>query len=264
MKILYFTATGNNLYIAKSIGGELLSIPKMIKEETFEFTDEKIGIVFPIYAIKVPQYVEEFLRKAKFNCDYLFCVMTYGANDGASSTHVMNIANESGYKFDYINTIKMVDNWIPGFKMEKQIASEHKKQIENKLETVKADIESSKKYIQKVSPVDRLMTSVMINDARKNPTKESLYGKVNGNGIKNFVTIEETCISCGVCSRVCPVNNIVVDKEAKTVTFGDYCISCFACTHNCTVNCIRMKGEKSRARFRNKNIKVQEIIKSND
>ena len=36
MKTLYFTATGNSLYIAKSIGGELLSIPKMIKEGRYE------------------------------------------------------------------------------------------------------------------------------------------------------------------------------------------------------------------------------------
>lgn len=43
MKILYFTATGNSLYIAKSIGGELYSIPKMVKEGTSEFTDKKIG-----------------------------------------------------------------------------------------------------------------------------------------------------------------------------------------------------------------------------
>ena len=73
MKILYFTATGNSLYIAKAFGAELLSIPQMIKEGTFEFTDEKIGIVFPVFGWGVPSYIVDFLKKAKFNTDYLFC-----------------------------------------------------------------------------------------------------------------------------------------------------------------------------------------------
>ncbi len=31
MKLLFFTATGNSLYIAKSFGGEMLSIPSILK-----------------------------------------------------------------------------------------------------------------------------------------------------------------------------------------------------------------------------------------
>ncbi|MFT8343029.1 MAG: hypothetical protein ABF652_16605 [Clostridium beijerinckii] len=49
MKILYFTATGNSLYIAKSLGSDYYSIPKLIKEGKYDLEDEKIGIVFPIY-----------------------------------------------------------------------------------------------------------------------------------------------------------------------------------------------------------------------
>lgn len=37
MKILYFTATGNSLYVAKRLGGECYSIPKLMKEGQFEF-----------------------------------------------------------------------------------------------------------------------------------------------------------------------------------------------------------------------------------
>ena len=34
MKVCYFTATGNCLYVAKQIGGDLLSIPQLMKQET--------------------------------------------------------------------------------------------------------------------------------------------------------------------------------------------------------------------------------------
>ncbi|ETR67907.1 MAG: hypothetical protein OMM_11090 [Candidatus Magnetoglobus multicellularis str. Araruama] len=66
MKILYFTATGNSLYIAKSIGGELYSIPQMVKEGTFDFTDEKIGIVSPLHSWSAPLYVVDFFKKSNF------------------------------------------------------------------------------------------------------------------------------------------------------------------------------------------------------
>lgn len=49
MKILYFTSTGNNLYIAHQLGGELLSIPQMVKDDIFDIEDESVGIVPGIF-----------------------------------------------------------------------------------------------------------------------------------------------------------------------------------------------------------------------
>ncbi len=36
MKTLYFSSTGNCLYVAKCLGGECLSIPKLIKRGIYE------------------------------------------------------------------------------------------------------------------------------------------------------------------------------------------------------------------------------------
>ncbi|MDR2588945.1 MAG: hypothetical protein LBC67_05905, partial [Spirochaetales bacterium] len=49
MTIFYFTATGNSLYAAKTLGGKLYSIPQLLKEGQFEFADDSIGFVFPVY-----------------------------------------------------------------------------------------------------------------------------------------------------------------------------------------------------------------------
>ena len=40
MKVCYFTASGNCLYVAKRIGGELLSIPHLMKQDRIEISDE--------------------------------------------------------------------------------------------------------------------------------------------------------------------------------------------------------------------------------
>ncbi len=70
MKTFYFTATGNSLHVAKKIGGELLSIPRMLKEKRFKFEDEAVGFVYPCYGFGLPRLVEEFILKSEFKADY--------------------------------------------------------------------------------------------------------------------------------------------------------------------------------------------------
>ena len=267
MKVLYFTASGNSLHIAKSIvdsiGGELLSIPRMIKEGSYEFTDEKIGIVFPVYGHGVPSYVVDFLRKAKFNTNYLFAVSTYGVYSGAVATHLTDIANESGHDFSYINTIQMVDNYLPTFDMKKEGANEGKKGEEERLETIKADIASSKKWIIPENFLRKMVFNLL--HSRKKPfSKKQLKLHIYGEGIENYVYTDNNCTGCGLCASVCPVGNIEVDKENKTIAFNDKCFGCFACLHNCPARNIHIRGEVSGDRFRNSHIKVSEIVKANN
>lgn len=264
MKILYFTASGNSLYIAKSIGGELYSIPQMVKEGTFEFTDEKIGIVFPLHAWSVPPYVSDFLRKATFNCDYLFAVVTYGIYSGAVAKHLSDIADEAGFSFSYISRIKMVDNYLPTFDMKKEIAKEPKKQIEKQLETVKSAIAASKERTLKENFLDKAAMNYMFRRDGKPFSKKRLKVHVVGEGIENYIYVEDNCIQCGVCASVCPVNNIEMDTKNGKISLSDKCFMCFACVHNCPSNAIHIKGEVSNARFRNSHVTLKEIIHSNN
>ncbi|MFI3262241.1 MAG: EFR1 family ferrodoxin [Rikenellaceae bacterium] len=264
MTILYFTATGNSLYIAKSFGAKIVSIPAMVKADTIEFTDDKIGVVIPVYSNKVMPYIEEFLMKAVFNCDYLFGVMTYGVFAAAAVNHLQDIGKKTGHNFAYINTIRMVDNWIPGFKMESQIKGEHKKEIEKYLEVIIGDVKVSKKMIRKSSELSKMLTYFQIKAAAKPNPKGGVFGLTTGLGIKNFIKVENSCIGCGVCASVCPMDNITIDRETKTIALGDSCLSCFACTHNCPTNSIRLTKERSRMRYRNRNVSLGEIIKANN
>ena len=50
--ILYFTGTGNCLYVARQLAGEhgeLLSIPQLMKQKQIEIEADEIGLVYPIY-----------------------------------------------------------------------------------------------------------------------------------------------------------------------------------------------------------------------
>ncbi len=261
MKIIYFTATGNSLYIAKSLSNDIYSIPQLIKNNEYEFTDDKIGIVFPLYSHIVPPYVENFLKRVKFNCDYLFAVATYGIYDGAISNHLLEIAKNYNYKFNYINTIKMVDTWLPGFKMSSQVKNIDKKHIEEKLSIIKTHIDNNVDYQINTSMIDNMITKLQTKFKDRKSKKGSLHGNSIGLGIKKYLTVESGCIRCSTCVKVCPVNNIeLVDDEIK---LKDHCLSCFACTQNCPANVMRISKERDESRYRNSNVSLNEIINSN-
>ncbi|MDC7220275.1 MAG: EFR1 family ferrodoxin [Spirochaetales bacterium] len=263
MKILYFTATGNSLHIAKELGGELLSIPRMDKQGIYEFSDDKIGIVFPLHAWGVPSYLVDYLKKVTFHCDYLFAVTTYGVYSGAVAKHLTDIGKEGGYTFDYINRIMMVDNYLPTFDMEKEKAKEPKKKIEEQLAAVKSDIEASKKWILKENFIQKATFNYMAKREGRPFNEKRLKVHVYAEPIDNYLVLNDNCTGCGVCASVCPVDNITVDKENKNISLSNKCFMCFACIQNCPSNAIHIKGEVNGNRFRNSHIKLSEIVQAN-
>ncbi len=246
MKILYFTATGNNLYVAKRLGGTKYSIPKLLKENQFEFEDEKIGIIFPIYVSNVPKIVEEFLDKAKLNSKYIFAIGTYGAMSGGAVSHLLEIGKRNNIQFSYINTLLMVDNYLPGFDMNKQMVKEPKKNIEENLSLIIKDVEHGRNFIKKSSAMGGVMRFIA--------------SKITSDHFEDKFYVESSCNGCKTCEKVCPVNNIKVKEQP---TFQNNCQQCLACIQNCPQKAIRLKGEKSSARFRNNNVDLKEIIEAN-
>ena len=155
-------------------------------------------------------------------------------------------------RFSYINTIKMVDNWLGHFEMEKQMKNEQKKQIDRHLEKIISDINSNKKWFHKDLFAVRLFSKKLL--------KSDEYAI--GTGITDKCTVEDACTKCGICAKVCPANNIKVENSKPV--FHAECLSCLACTQNCPQNAIRLSNEKSKVRFRNQHIKLNEIIESNN
>lgn len=251
MKIFYFTSTGNSLYVAKSIGGEIYSIPKLMKEGRYEFEDEKIGIVFPTYYGTVPRIVEEFLSKAKFTSSYIFAVPTYGAISRTVIPDLIQIGKRNQIQFSYINDILMVDNYLLAFDIAEEIKKEPKKNIEENLTKILNDIKNGRVYIKKYGAVMRFI-GLTIN--KFYPYPEGIKFE------KNF-SVESHCNGCGICGKVCPVDNIEIDKKPS---FKGNCQQCLACANHCPQKAICVKTEKSKVRYINKNVTLKEIITSNN
>ena len=74
-------------------------------------------------------------------------------------------------------------------------------------------------------------------------------------------TVNDDCIRCGICEKVCPANNIAVTDDG--VRFSDHCEVCYSCLHNCPQSAIRMPLEAGTTHFRNEHVVLKDIIAAN-
>lgn len=122
--IFYFTATGNCLDIAKKLDDEIYSIPQIKGKNKFK--SEKIGIVSPTYAFTIPDNVKEFILNNEFETDYFYIICTYGNKTGGVEERVQNFLKENNKSANYINSILMVDNFLPSFDIAEQLKMDKK------------------------------------------------------------------------------------------------------------------------------------------
>lgn len=253
MTVCYFTASGNCLYVARRIGGTLLSIPKLMRQDTIEISDGAVGVVAPVYALEPPMMVREFLAKAKIQTDYFFFIYTYGMGYAEAFLHVELAARHSGLDLKYINAVQMVDNYLPIFDMREQIATLPEKDVEGQIARILDELAARKERRVEATPerLDR-MESLMRTHAAGILKKDTALG----------YRTTDACVRCGICAKVCPANNIAVTPDG--VTFFDRCEVCYACLHNCPKNAIRMPVEASSARFRNEHVTLADVIQANE
>jgi NAD-dependent dihydropyrimidine dehydrogenase PreA subunit len=75
---------------------------------------------------------------------------------------------------------------------------------------------------------------------------------------KNFEIDSNKCNKCMTCEKICPVDNIKVNGEVK---FTDKCQACQACINWCPKDAIKYKKPGIYKPYKNKDIKLKEILK---
>ena len=250
MTILYFTATGNSLAVARKIGGTLLSIPQLVKEHRYEIEDDVIGVICPTYCADAPRMVQQYLDKARLKADYTFFISTYGYLAGAATDHGEKYLTKAAGHADYVTKIIMADTALTRFETQKQIDTLPEKKVDEQISAVCADIQARKRSVPKTTLFDRAVDWLYhtAGAAQIAPDKAKAH------------IVNDQCIHCGTCAKICPSNNIVVTDH---VEFLDRCEGCLGCVHNCPKNAIHLKNEKSSVRFRNADIKLKDLIDAN-
>ena len=248
--VFYFTATGNSLYVARAFSAEPVSIPQALKEGKLEYEADEIGIVFPDFAAAAPLMVREFVEKARLKAPYIFSVITFGNFAANVADWWDDFCRQKGVICQYINTLLMVDNYLPVFDMNEQVKID--KHIPENLAQIVADVEARREFISHVDADERMQGWLKrLQDDHFPMEAERL-----------LVLNAEACIACGTCAQVCPHGNFTMGDVAE---FKGACEYCLACVHACPQKALTLHRERNpRARFRNENVSLMDIKRANN
>ena len=235
--ILYFTASGNSLAVAKIIsqatGDALFDMGAAFREGRFEVPVEQgetLGLAFPTQAWSTPGLVDEFVRRAKFTTTdgskfvpgYCFTVETYGSIPGTESRFLAQMLQKyQGISVDSAFSVKSVQNCVYLFNPPTE---------EVALQRAEAAAAEARKIAVRVAAREKGAR------ASANPIG-SVLSKFTGKegkprSVKDFYVITDKCVGCGTCAEVCPTNTIRM-VNGIPIWEGDACTQCLACLNRC-------------------------------
>ena len=237
--ILYFSGTGNSNYVAKRIadalGDALVNLNDRIKasDTSSVETGERVIIVTPTYAWRIPRVVRDWLRKTELRgAKQVWFVMTCGSEIGNADKYNRELCAEKTISCMGTAQIVMPENYIAMFSA--------------------PQADKARQIVAKAEPsIDRAIAAIQSNQPFV-PTRNNLYdrfmsGPVNPIFYKFFVkanafTASSACIGCGQCVKRCPMNNVTL-KDGKP-SWGKNCTHCMACICYCPKEAIEY-GKKS-------------------
>ena len=241
-RIFYFTGSGNSLAIARSLAEglgetEVLPIAKSLGGFAGT-TEERIGIVSPVYSWGPPRMVAEFLKRFRTKpSQYVFAVSHCASTYGATLRRISRSLRSSGSRLNAgfvvrhdIHVLQPGVDEIAVIRLAKRLNKVVPRPLsERKDELLHAIVSKADHRIEVSNWTSATFGQLMHSGAM-------LGFKRQG---RDF-TANDACVSCGICTRVCPRKNIyLVDGRP---TWRQDCEACNACILWCPQTAIRFRG----------------------
>jgi len=255
--IYYFSATGNSLVVARDLAARLdnaqiIPVTRALKDD-LEQPFDVIGIVYPVYMFGLPLIIADFLKQIKVKPQsYIFAVATLGGLPGLAHTQIKEILKKRGLSLAAGFSVLMPGNYTPMYgaiPQEKQ--EEMFKKEKAHINTIAAAIKEQKRGIIEEKPflLNFLLNKLLYKAGAK---------QIPSSGKDFWVT--EACTKCGLCAKVCPVENIeLAEGKPKWLT---HCQHCMACLQWCPVEAIQYKKSTlGKKRYHHPAVTAQDIIK---
>lgn len=263
-KVFYFTGTGNSLHVAKQLvqnicDSELISVSKVI-DTNIEFSCDKIIIVFPVYFWGLPNIITEFINKIKVpNTTSIYAIATNGGLAGDPHKYIKKILTKTNNILSAGFLVWMPENfilryppfpkWLEGFCL--KIADKKIVKIIDNIKINKTGIYQKSRYLFNwflSMQGEYLAKQIFINKNIKP---------------KDYFWANEKCTQCGLCIKICPKNNISLNKGV--LSWGENCELCVSCLHWCPQEAIQMKKVTiKRKRYHHPEITINELFMKKD
>lgn len=236
--IIYFSGTGNTKLLAEELGRNLgikpISIEENIDFEKFLDSLDRIVIMYPIYFSVPPIFLRDFINKYRksFENKEIISIMSQMIYSGDGARVIEDFLPNSAKLIDtyHVNMPNNIPNmpFVP-------IATNGGNQRKTrrgllKIQFISKNIKNGIYRRRHCSKFSILLGEVQRKSGLKNERKK-----------QKKVWVSDECISCGICEKICPVNNFHI--EDKAVPEGR-CTLCLRCENECPTKAIRVLIKK--------------------
>ena len=231
--IFYFSGTGNSRWVAQQIaahtGDSVYDITALKALPPLE-GEQRVGLVFPIYAWGAPEPVRAFVRVLQPGGAFTFGVCTCGSEAGLAMKKLP-------LPLDSCYSLVMPNNYIIGSEPDDPDT------IRRKLRTAREEIA-------------RLAGEVLAGQKVYRVTEGAKAGLKSGPvhwGFEHFARttrpfqVTDACNGCGRCAQHCPAGTITL--TAGKPIWGKQCYQCLRCINECPQQAIQY-GDATQTRRR--------------
>ena len=253
----WFSGTGNSLYTAQRAaevieGMRLVPITRSLADNPPRLEGDVVGLVFPVYAYGPPAIIRRFLGNAEIGeVGYLFSALTHGGGPANAALKLNEITDLKGIAVDATFLIRMPSNYvtgsnpITGAKLKSVLATS-----EDQLEAMCALLKSRTSFSSKSGGIGGRLKSWAIHPLFMRGLKH----------VDRKFTIDPGCTGCGICTKVCPMENITLDDNKRPVWHGA-CEYCLGCINACPERAIQTGSlTRRRGRYRHPEIPIKRLM----
>ena len=248
--IFYFSGTGNTKWMAQQLaqatGEQLLYIPDELRKGKLQYTlqeGERLGFCFPTHGWQPPRIVRTFIRNASFilpPSSYVYAAPTCGDNMGHAMRILDKELGKKGMKTDARFAVVMPESNV--------CFSFLHLDTPEKVQQKKTAAQKTVAHISEVVKNRQVGVEELVKGAIPYTYTYVIGGYYNKHLItdKHFWVDEEACIQCGLCAKLCPVDDI--EGLPPHWKHDGSCTNCLACYHHCPQHAIHW-GKMQRGQY---------------
>lgn len=253
-RLFWFSGTGNSLFVARELARLLeAEVPEPVAGTPSGTARDasRIGIVFPVYCFGLPRCVATFLTRVPLNSDaYVFTVATMALLPGAAHRQAERILEARGAALAAGWSLRMPDNFSP-------VPASFLQRAAGRVEAkTLARLEGIAEHVRQAHRLPAEGSGAPLRGMGDWLHRRMLPRMAHWD--RGF-RVDASCTGCGLCERICPVGNILLD-DGKPVWQGS-CEACYACMQWCPVDAVHCRGLLgNRLHYRNPHVRAEELF----